>query len=86
MIHIIRNMTSKSEVMMRELRHLQKVLGQFDVRLQSKYIRSADNPADNLIQWCDRSDWKLNPKLFKAAINAWECRPTIYRFAMETNA
>ena len=86
MIHIIRNMTSKSQVMMRELRHLQKVLGQFDIRLQSKYIRSADNPADNLTRWQDRSDWKLNPELYEAAINAWERRPTIDRFATETNA
>jgi hypothetical protein len=44
------------------------VLGQFDARLQSKYIRSVDNPADNLTRWQDRPDWKLNPELYEAAI------------------
>jgi hypothetical protein len=84
-VHIIRNMVSKSPRMMRELRLLQSELARLDVHLQSAYIRSAENPADSLTRWSDRSDWKLNPKLYELAVERWGRRPTIDRFATATN-
>jgi hypothetical protein len=85
-VHIIRNLVSKAPAMMRELRLLQEVMAKYDVHLQSAYIRSADNPADGLTRWTDRSDWKLNPKLYELAAARWGRRPTIDRFATANNA
>ena len=84
-VHIIRNMKSKSPAMMRELRLLQAELARLDVRLQTCYIRSAENPTDSLTRWSDRADRKLDPALFEAAVAHWGRRPTIDRFATSTN-
>ena len=84
-VFIIRNMVSKSPAMMRELRLLQSELARLDCNLQTRYIPSAENPADNMTRWSDRSDWKLNPVLYEEAVARWTARPTIDRFATATN-
>jgi hypothetical protein len=85
-VRIITNMVSKAPAMMRELRRLQAALAKWDIHLQSHYIRSADNPADRLTRWKrDRSDWKLNPVLFRSAVRRWGQMPTIDRFATPSN-
>ena len=77
---------SKAPAMMRELRRLQAALAKWDIHLQSHYIRSADNQADRLARWKrDRSDWKLNPVLFRSAVRRWGQMPTVDRFATPSN-
>jgi hypothetical protein len=59
-------LTSRSPVMMTELRHLWYLLDHNDIHVRPRYIRSAANVwADTLSRELDTEDWQLNPRLFQ---------------------
>jgi hypothetical protein len=58
-------LTSRSPVMMTELRRLWYLLDTNDIHIRPRYIRSAANVwADTLSRELDSEDWQLNPRLF----------------------
>lgn len=62
-VHIIRNKTSASPVLMAELRLLLALLDSLHIILRPKYIRSELNPADEFSRLTDRDAWCLRPSL-----------------------
>eukprot|EP00873_Tetraselmis_striata_P042594 jgi/Tetstr1/462858/TSEL_007807.t1 len=59
------NLTSRSPVMMEELRKLWHLLDIHDISIMPRYIQSAANVwADRLSRELDDSDWQLNPRIF----------------------
>jgi hypothetical protein len=58
-------LTSRSPVMMTELRRLWYLLDANDIHIRPRYIRSAANVwADTLSREMDTEDWQLNPRVF----------------------
>ena len=60
-VHIIRNKTSRSPMLMAELRALLQLLETLHIRLEPRYIRSELNPADEFSRLTDRDAWSLKP-------------------------
>eukprot|EP00873_Tetraselmis_striata_P019611 jgi/Tetstr1/439875/TSEL_028283.t2 len=59
------NLTSRSPVMMEELRKLWHLLDIHDISIRPRYIQNAANVwADRLNRELDDSDWQLNPQIF----------------------
>lgn len=83
-VHIVMNGTSRSPVLMSELRQLWAFLLHHNITLVPRYIRSADNPADRWSRWKDRSAWQLHPALASrlqalfgsCTLDAFACRAT----------
>lgn len=85
-IGILSKLTSKSPVLMNELRKLWYLLDTCNITLRPRYIRSAANIwADKLSRELDNSDWSLNAKHFLMLNNLWGPH-SIDRFASFTNA
>jgi hypothetical protein len=79
-------LTSRSPVMMTELRRLWFLLDTNDIHIRPRYIRSAANVwADTLSRKLDTEDWQLNPRVFKQFQERWGPH-TIDRFASMLNA
>jgi hypothetical protein len=58
-------LTTRSPVMMIELRRPMHLLDVNDINIRHRCIRSAANIwADSLIRELDRDDWQLNPRIF----------------------
>ena len=64
-IFIIRNKTSRSPLLMAELRLLLELLDELHIDLRPRYIRSALNPADEFSRLTERDAWELRPRLRK---------------------
>ena len=62
-VHIIRNRTSKSPLLMAELRLLLALLDDLDIRLVPRYIKSELNVADEFSRLTDRDAWRLKPQV-----------------------
>lgn len=62
-VHIIRNKTSRSPLLMAELRLLLQLLDDLHIRLEPRYIRSELNPADEFSRLTDRDAWSLVPSV-----------------------
>ena len=62
-VHIIRAKTSRSAVLMAELRDLLDLLRELEITLLPKYIRSQLNPSDYFSRLTDRDAWMLRPRL-----------------------
>eukprot|EP00873_Tetraselmis_striata_P001604 jgi/Tetstr1/421868/TSEL_012768.t1 len=78
------NLTSRSPVMMEELRKLLHLLDVHDISIRPRYIQSAANVwADRLSREPDDSDWQLNPRIFAYLQRLWGPR-TVDRFASKT--
>jgi hypothetical protein len=78
-------LTSRSPVMMAELRRLWHLLDTNDILIRPRYIRSAANVwADALSRELDTEDWQLNPRLFTHLHERWGPH-TIDRFASMLN-
>jgi len=60
-VFIIRNRTSRSSLLMAELRLLLQLLDDLSVTLVPRYIRSELNPADQFSRLTDRDAWRLRP-------------------------
>jgi hypothetical protein len=83
-VHIVMNGTSRSPMLMSELRQLWAFLMQHNITLLPRYIRSEDNPADMWSRWKDRSAWQLLPAVAKhvqarfgpCTLDAFACRAT----------
>jgi hypothetical protein len=74
-------LTSRSPVIMTELRRLWYLLDTNDFHIRPRYIRSAANVwADTLSRKLDTEDWQLNPRLFAHLQERWGPH-TIDRFA-----
>jgi hypothetical protein len=79
-------LTTRSPVMMTELRRLWHLLDVNDINTPPRYIRSAANIwADSLSRELDRDDWQLNPRIFAYLHTAWGPH-SIDRFASMENA
>jgi len=79
-------LTTRSPVMMTELRRLWHLLDVNDIRIRPRYIRSAANIwADSLSRELDRDDWQLNPRIFDYLQSTWGPH-SIDRFASMENA
>eukprot|EP00873_Tetraselmis_striata_P033139 jgi/Tetstr1/453403/TSEL_040385.t1 len=66
------NLTSRSPVMMEELRKLWHLLDIHDISIRPRYIQSAANVwADRLSREMDDSDWQLNPRIFAYMQRLW---------------
>ena len=84
-VAVLSNLTSRSPVMMTELRKLWHLLDSNDIWLQPQYIRSAANAwADRLSRELDSDDWQLNPHMFDLLASRWGL-PTVDRFATSDN-
>jgi hypothetical protein len=65
-IGVLTHLTSKSPTMMCDLRKLFLFLDTYDIKIRTRYIRSAANVwTDNLSRVTDNSDWQLAPRKFK---------------------
>jgi hypothetical protein len=65
-------LTSRSLVMMSELRQLWYPLDSNDIHVRPRYIRSTTNIwADTLSREMDIEDWELNPKIFPLLHDRW---------------
>jgi hypothetical protein len=79
-------LTTRSRVMMTELRRLWHLLDVNDISIRPRYIRSTANIwADSLSRELDRDDWQLNPRVFDYLQSAWGPH-SIDRFASMENA
>eukprot|EP00873_Tetraselmis_striata_P046313 jgi/Tetstr1/466577/TSEL_011079.t1 len=66
------NLTSRSPVMMEELRKLWHLLDIHDISIRPRYIHSAASVwADRLCRELDDSDWQLNPRIFAYLHRLW---------------
>ena len=84
-VHILTHLTSKSPVLMAELRKLFYLLDTNGIRVLPRYIRSAANFwADRLSRELDRDDWQLAPRMLALMDKLWG-RHTIDRFASKAN-
>ena len=72
-IFIIRNKTSRSPLLMAELRLLLELLDELHIDLRPRYIRSALNPADEFSRLTERDAWELRPRLRKQLLAKAEC-------------
>eukprot|EP00873_Tetraselmis_striata_P036056 jgi/Tetstr1/456320/TSEL_004100.t1 len=78
-------LTSRSPVMMEELRKLWHLLDIHDISIRPRYIQSAANVwADRLSRELDDSDWQLNPRIFAYLQRLWGPH-TVDRFASMEN-
>lgn len=85
-MHILNNLVSRSPTMMSELREVYDLLAKLDLRLRSRYIPSADNPADYWSRiWRDKADWQLRPALAHRWMHRWGSR-TVDLFASRGTA
>jgi hypothetical protein len=79
-------LTSRSPVMMTELRRMWYLLDTNDIHIRPRYIGSAANIwADSLSRELDTEDWQLKPRLFRHLQERWGPH-TIDRFASMLNA
>jgi hypothetical protein len=79
-------LTSRSPVMITELRRLWYLLDTNVIHIRPRYIRSTANIwADSLSRELDTEDWQLNPRLFRHLQERWGPH-TIDRFASMLNA
>ena len=84
-IGVLTHLTSKSPVMMCELRKLFLLIDKYDIRVRTQYIRSAANIwADALSRTTDNSDWQLTPRMFRHLSELWGSH-SIDRFASAQN-
>ena len=84
-IGVLTGLTSRSPVMMTELRKLFCLLDSNGITLRPTYIRSAANVwADRLSRELDRDDWSLHPEIFKDLDRLWGPH-SIDRFASKDN-
>ena len=68
-----------------EMRKLFLLADTYDIKIRTRYIRSAANVwADNLSRATDNSDWKLAPRKFRHFSRTWGTH-TIDCFASFTN-
>ena len=85
-MYILNSLTSKSAVMMHELRELYDLLAKWDICLRARYIPSALNPAD---YWSrilrDKADWQWRPAVAYRNMHRWG-RRTIDLFASRGTA
>ncbi len=62
-VGVLTHLTSRSPVMMFELRKLFLLTDENDIRIRTQYIRSAANIwADKLSRETDTSEWQLHPQ------------------------
>ncbi len=68
-----------------KLRKLSLLIDTFDIKIRTRYIRSAANVwADNLSRVTDNSDWQLAPRVFRHLDKLWGPH-TLDRFASNAN-
>ncbi len=71
--------------MMCELRKLFLPIDTFDMKIRTRYIRSAANVwANNLSRVTDNSDWQLAPRVFRHLDKLWGPH-TVDHFAANLN-
>jgi hypothetical protein len=71
-IGVLTHLTTKSPVMMCELRKLFLLIDSYDIKIRTLYICSAANVlADNLSRITDNSVWQLAPRKFKLFDKRW---------------
>ncbi|XRB03388.1 hypothetical protein NFJ02_17g27420 [Pycnococcus provasolii] len=80
----LRKFSSRSPHLLAAFRAIFHTCAAQHVRLTVRYVRSEDNPSDWWSRLRDKSDWKLNPRLFRAAARRWGS-PTIDLFASPGN-
>jgi hypothetical protein len=84
-IGVLTHLTSKSPAMMSELRKLFLLLDTYDIKIRTRYIRSAANIwADGLSRVTDNADWQLAPRVFQHLSGQWGTH-SIDRFASSAN-
>ena len=84
-IGVLTHLTSKSPVMMCELRKLFLLIDTYEIKIRTQYIRSAANIwADALSRTTDNSDWQLTPRMFRHLSELWGSH-SIDRFASAQN-
>ena len=86
MIGVITHLTSRSPAMMCELRKLFLLIGEFDIKVRTTYIRSAANIwTDGLNRIKDHSDWKLRSNIFGRLIKLRGPSPSTVSPPSKTN-
>ena len=84
-VSVLTNLTSRSPILMHELRKLWWLLDMNDITLRTRYIRSAANVwADSLSRELGLDDWKLNPSVFQELERSYGPH-TVERFAAFNN-
>ena len=83
---VLTHLTSKSHAMMCKLRKLFLLVDEFDIKIKTKYIRSASYIwADGLSRLRDKSDWQLAPRIFHYLSDIIWGTHTVDRFASFEN-
>ena len=84
-VFILRNRTSRSPMLMAELRILLELLDDLHIELRPQYIRSELNPADEFSRLTERDAWQLRPhlqqQLLAKAKRVMHFEPTLDPFA-----
>lgn len=85
-VAVLTHLTSRSPVMMTELRKLHFLLDTNSITVRPQYIRTTANVwADRLSRELDRSDWQFSPRLFRHLSRLWGPH-TVDRFSSRENA
>jgi hypothetical protein len=84
-IGVLTHLTSKSPTRMCELRKLFLLIDTYDIKIRTRYIRSASNVwADSVSRVTDSSDWQVAPRKLKHFNKMWGPHRTD-RFASYAN-
>jgi hypothetical protein len=84
-IGVLMDLTSKSPTMMCEMRKLFLLLDTYDIKIPTRYIRSAASVwADSLSRVTDNSEWQLAPRKFCHFNDIWGTH-TVDRFVSYNN-
>eukprot|EP00873_Tetraselmis_striata_P022075 jgi/Tetstr1/442339/TSEL_030479.t1 len=85
-VHVLANLTSRSPLLMTELRKLWFILDSNDISIRARYIKTTANiRADHLNREIDYDDGAFSLRHFNHLDNIWK-RHTIDRFATMENA
>eukprot|EP00873_Tetraselmis_striata_P040431 jgi/Tetstr1/460695/TSEL_000551.t1 len=85
-VHVLANLTSRSPLLMTELRKLWFILDSNDISIRARYIKTTANiKADRLSREIAYDDWAFSLRFFNHLDNIWR-RHTIDRFATMENA
>ena len=80
-VYVIRNFTTRSPIMMAELRNLVALCETNNARLSVQWVPTDLNTADAPSRYKGSDHWRLDPRIFHAVTKRLQLMPTVDRFA-----
>lgn len=85
-MHVVNSFSSRSPVIMQELRKLHDVMQRLGISIEASWLASVANVwADALSRRTDSDDWRLHPGVYEALVRRYG-QHTVDRFASPLNA